>query len=180
MTLGFRCRSVGARAVTLAALLIGTDGQAADTHSTAERGEWSGDYVRVRWRETRHTTLEPETMVLVQSLVPGTVVVAVKGNPLICTGVKAGSSSSTESFMINLFSRMNETSHLEQGEWDAWMFPKGLRPPGKESTATDGCVTHIVIHAHARDGRDEFKLILPAHDEAFDPHRDSPEGRTGR
>lgn len=163
---------IAAAVTILVAVSSCTEGQAAEAQFSSEAGEWAGDYVTVRWRETRHTKHEPEAMVLVIGRAPDKLSVTTEfWAPLICDGEKHPVDPGVGSFLRELFSRKNTTSHLGRDEWDVWMFPKGILPRDR-SMAKAGCVTRIVVQARAREGeKDELVLVLPVHDLPMPDHR---------
>lgn len=166
-----RMRRIAVRVVTLFALMLAANGQAAEGGSTDESGEWTGDHVRVKWRTTHHTKFSPETAILIESSVSRARVFTPRQASRTCNGAEARTADSATLFHGSLFDRANATSELDQGRWDVWLVPRGILAR-TESTAAGECVMKVAVQAFGRGGgRDDFVLTLPMHHPPMDPHR---------
>jgi hypothetical protein len=152
--------------VLIAQAILCTSVLAASSSSREARvdsasGDWGGDRLHVRWRESRHSTYRPETVLFVENVDAGTLVVVFDWQSRVCgtKGVRPGGVG--RSFALELFGadHLNISSTLGPGEWDALVFPRGL-PPDEPLDSADDCVARIKLRTYPPG--DELELTLPA------------------
>lgn len=156
-------RAAVAGLVAFANLVLPNLGWAVDGTSTLVAGEWRGDAIAVKWRESQRTAYSPETVILVENIGHRTVSVAVDWDSRVCGEGVLPYSAEARSFTRRLLHQVGGIGvTLRQGEWDALILPRGLPPAGDLGSHLN-CVARIRLRALSIETtHDELDLVLPA------------------
>jgi hypothetical protein len=156
-------RAVLAQALLLSGVIAGGQAAALDAVRETETGEWEGEVINVRWRETRHSAYGPETVVFVENHSAAPVVVVFDWQGRVCDGKAVDLSRAGFGFARELFGgdSLGIQSALKPGEWDSLVFPRAL-PPEEPDKAGAGCISRIRLQTFPRAGGDTLELTLPA------------------
>jgi hypothetical protein len=157
-----------ATAALILALLVGilapaSVSQGKEAQLNTEAGEWRGDAIALRWRESRRTAYEPETVIFVENVISEPVVVVFDWESRVCGGIPSYPSGSAGSFVHALFAaELGIKSTLKPGQWDALMFPRAL-PLQQPLESAGGCTTRIRLRTIGTEStQDTVDLTLPA------------------
>jgi hypothetical protein len=136
--------------------------QATDARFATVTGEWRGDAVSIRWRETRRTVYRPETVIWIENVASLPVAVIFEWTTRACKERTIDLDLPSRSFAHRLFSDLAIDSTLKPGEWDSFLFPRGL-PPDQPLSAGEECHARIALRALSGDRIvDRVELELPA------------------
>jgi hypothetical protein len=143
-------------------LLAGSSARAAEGKSEALAGEWTGDALRVRWRDVNRTRYGPDTLIEIENKLDRPVTARFDWTARVCDGRETRASSDFNSFVHGLHWRQfGIDPRLPPGGWDALLFPRASEPE-KDSDPTTGCVVRIEIGlVGSAAGADRFELVLP-------------------
>lgn len=155
--------AVGRAIRVLAPLVFAVPVHASQAQFSSRTGAWKGEVISIRWRESLRTAYRPETVIFVENLTSGTVVVGFSWDSRVCGGTPIPFDSAARSFTYRLFfDRGGIHSTLQPREWDAVMFPRGL-PADGEVSREEICVAEIRLKTHSGGSvRDEVELVIPA------------------
>jgi hypothetical protein len=155
-------RSAG---IALACLLLlaGSDARASEGKSEAIAGAWAGDAVEVRWRSVDRTHYGPDTLVEVSNKIDRSIIIRFEWAPRECRGEPVRLSDEARLAVKRLYSKQfGIDAVLKPGEWDAFVFPRGLSPEVR-GESEEGCVSRLELRrVGAGEDADRWELVLPA------------------
>ena len=126
-------------------------------------GQWTGEAIDVRWRNVDRTHYGPDTIVEVENKLQRSMTIRFDWVIRECNGKAVALEDDARFFLQRLYaSQFAIDATLRPGEWDAFVFPRGV-PPKNAEEATGSCVVRIKIRrVGTKEGADQLELVLPA------------------
>jgi hypothetical protein len=143
--------------------LVGRPALGKEARSEELTGAWAGDAVEVRWRSIDRTHYGPDTLVEVSNKLNRVIIIRFDWAPRECRGERVKLRDDARLFLMRLYaSQFGIDTTLRPGEWDTFVFPRGLTPEVL-GESDEGCLSRIVLRrVDVREGADRWELVLPA------------------